>query len=104
MIGQIIWPLLSGFTNAFLLTRVVQYFLKFTKLPGKTRAYITFFLISSIDLIGLVIYFGDIRNGLSALLFFYMPFLVMWLMKDLLEASRLEREKAEEEKQPGRAE
>ena len=96
MSGLIIWQLLGSFTNVFLLTRVTQYFLKFTKLSGKKRAYITFILISSIDFVGLVIFTGSIRDGISALLFFYMPFLVMWLLKDLFEASRKEKEMDEQ--------
>ena len=92
MSGLIVWQLIGSFTNVFLLTRVTQYFLRMTKLSGKKRAYITFFLIASIDLVGLVLFFGGPRMGVHVWLFYYLPFLVMWLLKDLMEASRKEKE------------
>ena len=95
MSGLIVWQLIGSFTNVFLLTRVAQYFLRMTKLPGKKRAYIVFFLIASIDLVGLVLFFGGLRMGLHVWLFYYLPFLVMWLLKDLIEASRKEKEEAQ---------
>ncbi|MGB2691586.1 MAG: hypothetical protein WBB48_03325 [Thermodesulfobacteriota bacterium] len=87
----ILWSLIGSFTNVFILTRLAQYFFKrFTKINGRKRAYITFFLVGLIDLIGLVIAFNDkgILSGLYYWLFFFLPFLVMWLLKDLMEASR----------------
>ena len=35
--------------------------------------------------------------GLHVWLFYYLPFLVMWLLKDLIEASRKEKEEAQTE-------
>ena len=97
MSGLIVWQLIGSFTNVFLLTRVTQYFLKMTRMSGRKRAYVVFFLISSIDMIGLVVFFGGVRMGLHAFLLYYLPFLVMWLLKDLMEASRKEKEEAKEE-------
>ena len=97
MSGLIVWQLLGSFTNVFLLTRVAQYFLKMTRMRGKTRAYVVFFLVASIDLVGLVLFFGGMRIGLHVWLLYYLPFLVMWLLKDLMEASRKEKEEAQAE-------
>ena len=97
MSGLIVWQLLGSFTNVFLLTRVAQYFLKMTRMRGKTRAYVVFLLVASIDLVGLVLFFGGMRMGLHVWLLYYLPFLVMWLLKDLMEASRKEKEEAQAE-------
>lgn len=88
----ILWSLISSFTSVLILTRVFQYILKRTKLEDRTRAYIVFFIVASIDLVGLYFYFGDIAMALQGWLFYYLPFLVMWLLKDLMEASRKKKE------------
>lgn len=95
MSGLIVWQLIGSFTNVFLLTRIAQYFLKRSRLTDRKRAYVVFSLIASIDLIGLVLFFGGLRLGLHFWLFYYLPFLVMWLLKDLMEASRKEKEEAQ---------
>ena len=94
MSNLIIWQLIGSFTNVFLLTRTVQYFLRRTRLGDRKRAYVVFILIASIDLIGLEMFFGGPRMGLHVWLFYYLPFLVMWLLKDLMEASRKKEEEA----------
>ena len=91
MSGLIIWQLIGSFTNVFLLTRTLDYFLKRTRVADRKRAYIVFFTIALIDLAGLVLFFGGLRVGLHVWLFYYLPFLVMWLLKDLMEASRKEK-------------
>lgn len=95
MSGLIIWQLIGSFTNVFLLTRTAQYFLKRSRLDDKKRAYVVFALIGLIDLVGLIMFFDGLRMGFHVWLFYYLPFLVMWLLKDLMEASKKEREKAE---------
>ena len=98
MSGLIVWQLIGSFTNVFLLTRTANYFLKrLSGLSDKKRAYTVFFLIALIDLIGLVLFFDGLRMGLHVWGFYYLPFLVMWLLKDLMEASRKEKEEAEAE-------
>lgn len=87
----ILWSLIGSFTNVFILTRISQYFFKrFTKVDDRKRAYLTFLIVGVMDLIGLVIAFRDkgVLSGLYYWLFFFLPFLVMWLLKDLMEASR----------------
>jgi len=88
----ILWSLIGSFTNVFILTRVAQYLLKRTSLEDRRRAFVVFFIVASIDLIGLYYFFKDVRIGLHAWLFYYVPFLVMWLLKDLMEASRKKRQ------------
>jgi len=88
----ILWSLLGSFTNVFILTRVAQYLLKRTSLEDRRRAFLVFFVVAFIDLVGLYYFFHDVRIALHAWLFYYVPFLVMWLLKDLMEASRKKRQ------------
>ncbi len=92
----VLWSLIGSFTNVFILTRIAQYFFKrFTKVEDRRRAYMTFLIVGVIDLIGLVIAFRDkgILSGIYYWLFFFLPFLIMWLLKDLMEASRNRKHK-----------
>lgn len=89
----ILWSLISSFTSVFILTRLLQYLLKRTNLEDRKRAYVVFFVISVFDLVGLYFYFNGITLALQGFLFYYLPFLVMWLFKDLLEASRKKKQK-----------
>ena len=88
----ILWSLVSSFTSVFILTRLLQYLLKRTNLEDRKSAYVVFFIVAVFDLIGLYFYFSNITLALQGWLFYYLPFLVMWLMKDLMEASRKKRE------------
>ncbi len=90
----ILWSLIGSFTNVFILTRIAQYFLKRMKVEDRKRAFLTFFIVSALDLIGLYLFFKqDIALALHGWLFYYLPFLIMWLLKDLMEASRNRKHK-----------
>ena len=90
----ILWSLIGSFTNVFILTRIAQYFLKRFKVEDRRRAFFTFFIVSALDLIGLYLFFKqDIALALHGWLFYYLPFLIMWLLKDLMEASRNKKHK-----------
>lgn len=89
----IMWSLVSSFTSVFILTRLLQYILKRTNLEDRRRAYIVFFVVSIFDLVGLYFYFHSMTLAIQGFLFYYLPFLVMWLFKDLLEASRLKKQR-----------
>jgi len=96
----ILWSLISSFTSVLVLTRILQYLLKRTNLEDRMRAYVVFFVVAVFDLIGLYFYFGSIALALQGWLFYYLPFLVMWLFKDLMEASRKKKqEEAAQEEQ-----
>lgn len=89
----ILWSLIGSFTNVFILTRIAQYFLKrFSKVEDRKRAFIVFFIVAAIDLIGLFFFLQDVRLALQGWFFYYLPFLVMWLLKDLMEASRKKKQ------------
>jgi len=96
MDGLIIWQLLDAFLKMLVLTRVAQYLLRKTSLTARKRAYTVFFSITVITFIGLFLTFKVIQLTFSIWLFYYVPFLVMWLLKDLMDASRKEKEEAQE--------
>lgn len=89
----ILWSLIGSFTNVFILTRIAQYFLKRTSMDDRKRAFVVFFLVAALDFIGLFFFFKEITLALHGFLFYYMPFLIMWLLKDLMEASRKKKQK-----------
>ncbi len=89
----ILWSLISSFTSVFILTRLLQYILKRTNIEDRKRAYVVFLIVSVFDLVGLYFYFNGITLALQGFLFYYLPFLVMWLFKDLLEVSRMKKQK-----------
>ncbi len=88
----ILWSLIGSFTNVFILTRIAQYFLKRTSIDDRKRAFLVFFIVAALDLIGLYIFFKEITLALHGWLFYYLPFLIMWLLKDLMEASRKKKQ------------
>jgi len=88
----ILWSLIGSFTNVFILTRVLQYLLKRTNLEDRKRAFVVFSIVAVIDLVGLFFFFGNLLLALHGWLFYYVPFLVMWLLKDLMEASRKKKQ------------
>lgn len=90
----ILWSLIGSFTNVFILTRIAQYLLKRMKVEDRKRAFLTFFIVAALDFIGLYLFFKqDIAIALHGWLFYYLPFLIMWLLKDLMEASRNKKHK-----------
>ncbi len=89
---EILWSLIGSFTNVFILTRVLQYLFKRTNLEDRKRAFLVFFIVAAVDLIGLFFYFGGAILALQGWLFYYLPFLVMWLLKDLMEVSRKKKQ------------
>lgn len=89
----VLWSLIGSFTNVFILTRIMQYFLKrFSRVEDRKRAFIVFITIAVIDLIGLFFFLQDVQLALQGWLFYYLPFLIMWLLKDLMEASRKKKQ------------
>ncbi len=90
---EILWSLIGSFTNVFILTRLLQYILKRTNLEDRRRAFVVFFIVAAADLFGLYFYFGGTTLAIQGWLFYYLPFLVMWLLKDLMEASRKKKQR-----------
>ncbi|MEM7008106.1 MAG: hypothetical protein AAF462_03140 [Thermodesulfobacteriota bacterium] len=88
----ILWSLIGSFTNVFILTRIAHYFLKRTRMDDRKRAFVVFFIVAVLDLIGLMIFFKEIKLAFQGWFFYYLPFLVMWLLKDLMEASRKKKQ------------
>ncbi len=88
MNSLIIWTLAGAFINVTVLTRVAQYLLRKTSLRDKKRAIVVFIIVGIIDLLGLTLFFKSVSVGIQFMIFYYLPFLLMWLLKDFMEASR----------------
>ena len=87
-----------AFINVAIFTRIANFGFERVGLPPRPRAIAVFMFITFFEFVALVFLIRDFRTALQTLLFYYMPFIVMWLMKDLLEASRKERERTESDR------
>ncbi len=83
-----IWSLVGAFVNVTVLTRLLNRVLKKPIPDGYKRAFLVFGVVGLLDLIGLWVLYKDLRLSLHLMLFYFVPFLVMWLLKDIFESSR----------------
>jgi len=82
--------LIGAFINVIVLTRGLQYLLKKRMKDARKRAYIVFISVTVFDSLVLMISQKSL-SALQVMLLYYGPFLVMWLMVDLLNASKENR-------------
>ena len=79
--------LLGAFINVTILTRLLHWILRRKIKNDSRRSYLVFISVAVFDLS-----VWSIAKGLSAafynILYFYLPFLVLWLLFDLLEVSK----------------
>jgi len=85
-----IQSLIGAFINVIVLTRGLQYLLKKRIKDARKRAYIVFISVTVFDSLVLMISQKSL-SALQVMLLYYGPFLVMWLMVDLLNASKENR-------------
>ena len=91
-----IWSLIGAFINVTVLSRVGQWLLKKRISNDYRRAFLVFGIVALIDFARLWFLYDDILVALHTMLFYFLPFLVMWLLKDILDASRKRRNKTVE--------
>jgi len=89
---QMFFALLDSFIKVLIITRVTKYLVGKIGFDYRKMAYIVFFVSGIIMLIGLFLTFKNVENTISVWLYYYVPFLVMWLLKDLMEASRKKKQ------------
>lgn len=85
------WRLIGAFINVTLLSRAGQYLLRRRVTDPRKRAYIVAGAVAVIDFLGMWAMYDTPSAGLYYTLFYYVPFIVMWLLKDVLDASRRKR-------------
>ncbi|MGD9650819.1 MAG: hypothetical protein AB7I96_05440 [Candidatus Dadabacteria bacterium] len=86
-----IWRLVGAFINVTILTRAGHFFLKRWIPDSFQRALVVTGAVAVIDFVGMWVMFNSARLGLHYTFFYYLPLLIMWLLKDMLEASRERR-------------
>jgi len=79
--------LLGAFINVTLLTRGAQWLLKKKIRNDKYRAFIVFGAVTSVDFTVWSIK-KDLPSAIHIMLFYYIPFLILWLLTDILRAKR----------------
>lgn len=84
--------LIGAFINVIVLTRGLQYLSKKRIKDARKRAYIVFITVTVFDFVILMIS-QKLLPALQVMLFYYIPFLIMWLMVDLLNASKENKKK-----------
>jgi hypothetical protein len=83
------WRLAGAFINVTLLSRGANLLLRrWIKDPYK-RAYLVLISVALLDFAGLWALYRDPAASFYIILFYYLPFLLIWFLKDILEASRL---------------
>ena len=85
------WRLIGAFVNVTVLSRALQWVLK-RWVPGPfKRAVLVFALVTVIDFLGVWNLYGDPGAGAYIMLFYYIPLLLMWFLKDILDAAKQKR-------------
>lgn len=87
------WRLIGAFINVTILSRAARWVLKRWVPDAYKRTILVFVIVLLIDFLGMWSLYDDLLTASYIMLFYYVPFLLMWSLKDLLDASR-ERRKA----------
>lgn len=85
------WRLIGAFINVTVLTRAGQLLLRRRITDPRKRAYAVAGATAAVDFLGMWAMYDAPGAGLYYTLFYYLPFIVMWLLKDVLDASRQKR-------------
>ncbi len=89
------WRLVGAFINVTILSRVARWILK-RWIPGTyQRVILVACIVLLIDFVGMWSLYDDLLTASYIMLFYYIPFLLMWSLKDIMDASR-EKNKAED--------
>lgn len=83
-----IWRLAGAFINVTLLSRGAQLILRRRVSDSYKRAYLVVLLVAVVDFAGVWVLYRNPVTALYIMLFYYLPILIMWFLKDILDASR----------------
>ena len=89
----LLWRLVGAFINVAVLSRSAQWLFKNRIHSPRKRALSVLVLVFLIEFIGIYYLYKDITLALHILLFYYVPFLLMWFLKDLFDASGRQEDK-----------
>ena len=83
-----LWRLIGAFINVTLLSRGAHLLLrKWVKDPYR-RAYVVMIIVALLDFAGVWALYRDFVTSFYVMLFYYVPLILLWFLKDMLEASR----------------
>jgi hypothetical protein len=85
------WRLIGAFVNVTVLSRGLQWLLRRWISGPYRRAVLVLALVTVIDFIGVWNLYGDPAAGAYIMLFYYIPLLLMWFLKDILDAAKQKR-------------
>jgi hypothetical protein len=83
-----LWRLIGAFINVTLLSRGAHLVLRRWVRNPFRRAYIVLILVAILDFAGIWAMYRDLVTSFYITLFYYVPLLMMWFLKDVLDASR----------------
>jgi hypothetical protein len=83
-----LWRLVGAFINVTILSRGAHLLLRRWVGDPLKRAYIVLISIAVIDFAGVWALYRDLATSFYVTLFYYIPLLLMWFLKDVLDASR----------------
>jgi len=83
-----LWKLVGAFINVTLLSRGAHLVLRRWIGDPFKRAYIVLIIVAVLDFAGIWAMYRNIVTSFYITLFYYVPLLVMWFLKDILDASR----------------
>ncbi|HVY54257.1 MAG TPA: hypothetical protein VHC46_00720 [Thermodesulfobacteriota bacterium] len=83
-----LWRLVGAFINVTLLSRLAHMLLRRWIADPYRRAYIVLVSVALIDFAGIWTMYRDLVASLYITLFYYVPLLIMWFLKDILDAAR----------------
>lgn len=84
-----LWRLAGAFINVTILSRGAHLLLRRWVTDPYKRAYLVLIIVALIDFAGIWALYRDLVTSFYITLFYYLPFLMMWFLKDILDASRL---------------
>ncbi len=84
-----LWRLAGAFINVTILSRGAPFVLRRWVGDPFKRAYLVLILVALLDFSGIWALYRDLPASLYIMLYYYLPLLMLWFLKDILDASRL---------------
>jgi Ca2+/Na+ antiporter len=82
-----VYSLIGAFINVTLLTRVANWLLKNMIPKDYYRAFIVFGIVTVFDFIIWIFNKGP-KTAFHTMMLYYLPFLILWLLTDILNAAK----------------
>lgn len=84
-----LWRLAGAFINVTILSRGAHLLLRRWVPDAFKRAYLVLILVALLDFAGIWALYRDLATSFHIALFYYLPLLMLWFLKNILDASRL---------------